>query len=806
MFKKNVIFVILVLLAAFFQSCDDGGKKCPEGYVYKDGECVANSDDNDINNPDADTETDLDTEDADTTDIDEIPDDDTKPYTGTCMAVYPDGKLTIDIKHNTLSITSISASDATITLNGDIWLQNKTTASEFKLASVSNATSQTYNIPEGKYGVIYKDSSEGISLTLDDEIDLTSDKTVGISVPMFKFSGAVTKNGAAFPSDITDAEIKISSNSFTKTIPYTSFGSFEIVLPKGSFSMEFKGRLSSTQPVFYGSVGTLEITDNNTSTGINITTKTMSGTFSNAVSGVTVNTGYILLSSGIINTQILDLSSSSSYNVELITNDDPIYYVLYTTDSVAPGGIAPSFQTLTYWNPADAVQPTYIPAEMIPLSVNSVTMNGAALPDFSCTAADCTRGTIKIKSKLNDSFTIAELGKTGAFTPKNIFITRVNPRSWDPALNEGAGGFNAKTPSSFAFFFEGLLFDSNIISDSETSFFTSQLTGYTESVTRDAGDNITEWLTAFPTTSVDIKTFEITGNMTASFEPTAGDLIYASEVIVGSGGTKTYRPQTLVGRVFKDGTYGIVLPSYSYNSTTENPLYDIFYIGKTFLGTVDDFKKTLITSISPTTPALDSKNISISGKTMTLEVTVNGKPLKTFVEESEYLQGASIVIYDSNNTNTYELPINFNGSEPTFDMGGLTNWKVHLKFIMKDGVNSLIVPLQTVTNTSLPLKKNISLTKFMFNVTIDGNIMSDQAASRGDFMFRSKILENSDDPSSTSYFETKSDTNLSSTGTEYMPVLSLSDYEYKDIKPRLTLGEGFPSKHEVMTDCIYVGK
>lgn len=810
MLKRNMVFVILVMLTVFFQSCDsDDGINCPEGYEERGGECfkIDSEPDTDFVDQDMDTQADSDTSDNDIVDLDNTPDSDLEPYTGTCISVYSNEKLTINVAHKTLSVTSISATnDSTISLNGDIWLSNKATASTFKLSSASTITSQTYSIPEGTYAVIYKDETEGISLILENEIDLTSDKTTTLSIPLFKFAGNVTKNGVAFPSTITDAEITITNDNFSKKIPYTSFDAFEIIVPEGTFSMEFSGKLSSTQPDFYGSIGTYEIDENNIPTNINITTKTMSGTFNNAATGVTVNQGYVLLSSGITNAQILDLSSTSTYNVELITNDDPIYYVVYTDNNTNPGDMVSSFQTLTFWNTADNIDPSYIPAEMIPLNLNTVTMNGETFPDFTCSSADCTRGTIKIKSENNDSFTVAELGKTGAFTPKSTFISRVNTRSWDPDLNEGAGGFNTKNPSSFAFFFEGFLLDSDITTTATSSPFTSQLTEYTENVTRDENNEITEWLSAFPITSVDVKTFQISGNITTSFDTTSEDLLYASEIIVGSGSSKTYRPRTVVGKVIKDGAYSITLPALSYNSTTENPLYDVFYTGKSFLATTDDFKKTLITSISPTTPALDSKNISVKGKDITLEVKINGKTLKSFIEDTDYIDSASVLVSDSNDASTYELPINFNGSEPTFDMGGLTSWKVHLKFLMKDESSSLIVPIQTVTNTSLPLIKNISITKFFFNITIDNNIMSDQSESRGTFMFRNKILESSDNPSSTSYLRTESNTTLPYIGNEYVTVISLSDSEYKDIKPRLTLGEGFPAKHEIMTNCIYVGK
>ena len=294
------LFQIALIAALFVFVACGGGKSsknsCPDGYEWSGTDCVKKgssidggdseatdttpqSDDGDTADDSGDTEDDGETDDSDSTDSGSSDD-----YKGSCKVIHSGDEYEINIETKKLKIGTVTVNgSADLTkVYGELWGMNKSALSEFKIGDIKDIAGKEFNLPKGKYEFsykpVYKDGekvisgskivfadSEGKPL---DDIDISSgDKTLDLDIPLYHLKGKVLNNsGADFTAvDESQPQLTLASGSFEKVIPYSEFGSYDILLPKGTYSVYFKGRLLAGVD-FEGTVLSGVATLNNTET------------------------------------------------------------------------------------------------------------------------------------------------------------------------------------------------------------------------------------------------------------------------------------------------------------------------------------------------------------------------------------------------------------------------------------------------------------------------------------------------------------------------------------------------------------
>ena len=143
------LFQIALFAAVFLLvSCGGGSKdsdhSCPEGYNWSGTDCVRG--DSPIDGGDSGTDTASQPDDGDTaddsdgddnTDTDtDNPDSGSSDYNGSCEVVRSGGKFEINVETKKLTVGNVTilGSNDLADVYGELWGQNKSTLSEFKIA------------------------------------------------------------------------------------------------------------------------------------------------------------------------------------------------------------------------------------------------------------------------------------------------------------------------------------------------------------------------------------------------------------------------------------------------------------------------------------------------------------------------------------------------------------------------------------------------------------------------------------------------------------------------------------------------
>ena len=323
---RKLVQILLLAALVLVVSCGGGSKKskddCPAGYDWSGTDCVKTDpgDTGEPSDPDTDTPSDDDADTADDTepDADTENDDEKSDYNGSCTEIRNGDSYEINVETKKLTIGAVTVNGKSddAALFGEIWAENRETLSEFKVGDVNSEFSgKTINIPKGRYSFAFRPVSSSNKVVIEglDNIDMaSSDRKLDFDLPLFHLKGKVVNNAdAAFTvEDAYQAETQLvlKTGTFEKVIPYSEFAAYDVLLPKGTYSVSFKGQLAAGQGIFSGTVidsgnsfssGSDEgdkkglVIEEDTDSDIKIETITFSGSI--VQGGYTVNQGRLIL-------------------------------------------------------------------------------------------------------------------------------------------------------------------------------------------------------------------------------------------------------------------------------------------------------------------------------------------------------------------------------------------------------------------------------------------------------------------------------------------------------------------------------
>ena len=252
------LFSILLITALFLVvSCGGGSKdssgSCPDGYHWSGTDCVkdGSSDTGDSTVTDTDTPAD-DGDTADDTEPDEDADteendSEQSDYTGDCTEIRSGDTYEINVETKKLTVGEVKINGEAIGSDayGEIWAENKGTLDEFKVGDVNSELSgKTKNFPKGRYNFAYRPVSSANKVVIAENIDLSSgDRTLDFDLPLFHLKGKVVNNSdAVFTVEDgyqDSTQLVLKTGTFEKVIPYSEFAGYDVLLPKGSYSVYF---------------------------------------------------------------------------------------------------------------------------------------------------------------------------------------------------------------------------------------------------------------------------------------------------------------------------------------------------------------------------------------------------------------------------------------------------------------------------------------------------------------------------------------------------------------------------------------
>lgn len=784
--KKILLSVISVCLFSIIVSCGGGGSNtdCDPGYIWDGSECVK---DNDSNIPDKDNIMITDDDpDADATsdienDNESEPDDDSGGYTGECTQIKAGETFAIDIKTKTVTIGTIkiNGEEDDANLKGELWGENTTTLSEFKIADITaDLKGKTYKFPVGKYNFAFRLISSDNKVNILEGIDIANDRTIDIDLPLYHFTGSVVKNGAAFAVDAgmeSSTMIKLKSGTYEFTIPYADFGAFDLVVPAGKYSVYFEGQLSAGQSVFKGTVFSsengIEITDS-LNQQINVETVTYSG---NAVNeGYDVSTGQLVLVENPpfdnVSAIIIPDLASKTYSVELTKGAQFAVLYLPSADSYPAKYI--KVETFT---DLSGNQSHDIALDFGKIYGTITFLSGTNLPSVSkCTEADCTRGKLKVVGFDYSSYVIKDFGTEGTdMTYEGYILRRTKTNDAE----------NPYLPKTYSMSFESHL--NNVAGSFTYSPFTMNLT-----FINNAGNPATQ----FNFLNAD-ETYMTERQINFNIAPMIVDgTVKLDGTAITSEADDTIKVKDLNGietpviniSDLTDGTFSFMVPKGEY---------EVIYEGEGILGTPF---RTYINRNLDVNGNLSSQNFDLNTSKIFLGFSVDGKPFKEWAAANKDIESYGLVINPDKTAASYNIEIEAGTADPfgTMLAGNTVNvfLDIFFKSAHKNKHSFTRVPLisayplssdKTVTDTDVMVK----LTPFVTAVTLNGKAVSGAT----DHIAMFKISGSS-----------KTEIYYPAAGTEVKGIFKSG--EHKTPRPELNLNDGFDTKQSIELDCLYLGE
>ncbi len=786
--KRYLLFTIFLISTVFVFSCD-GGKsdECEEGYIWDGSECVK-EDNNKNDDPIIPVDNEQDDNVAPDDDVDEIteetPDADEDPYTGNCIEIEKDGTLNIDVKTKVLTIGTVKlkGTEETDGVYGELWAENTGTLSEFKVTDIdADLSGKTFNFPEGRYNFFYKGDSADNRIAISEGIDIISDRTLDLELPIYHLTGAVTKNSAAITVDAGQEDatyVTLKSGTYEYTIPYADFAAFDVIVAEGTYAVTFDGQLSAGGPVFKGSVtladGEIEVTEA-VAQNINIETVTYSG---NAVNkGYDVAAGQIAI---VESPPFNDLSAvivpdlaTKAYSIEVIKNSG--YEVVYLPE-------ADSYPTryikLETWDDFSANQSHDIDMDFARLHGSVTFLGNAMLPAVdNCDLGDaCSRGELKVVGFDATSLLVKDFGTTGDDLTYEVLLVR-GQEVPDPQ-NEGETIYNPKT---YQMTFESHL---NNVTGGFTSIpFTMTLTHMNTS-----GQNVAPFtfqdtelnLMAEREINFNIAPMVVEGTVTlngSAFTTDKDDFI----ILKDENGIET--PVVNI-KDLTDGTFSFMAPDGEY---------DIIYSGEGILGTE---YRTFIDegydiSSNVTDAAFDLRTAKII-----LDFEVNGTAFKEWVAGREDIDGTSIVINPDKTAATYVIDVTTPSEGAPYAevlVGSKINAFLDIFFKNTDTDNTSFTRTVMLAGHQMTSDKTpevyVNLTPFKTILTLNGKKIS----GTSEYQAMMKISGNN-----------KTELYYPADGTAINAMFKSG--EHKTPLPEIDLNDGFDTKQEIEFDCIYLSE
>ncbi len=793
----NRFFLVFIIISALLLSvsCDGGDKndKCPEGYTWNGSECeknsVINPDENVI--PDNDSKTDDDTVATDNETDENEPVDDENIYTGDCTEVTAGGTLEINVQTKTLTIGEITLNGESDDANmfGELWGENKATLSEFKIADLDGTLSgKKFKIPVGRYDFAFKSASYENRIVLLENIDMaTGDRTLDFDLPLYHLAGSVKKNSGAFTVEAgmeDSTKIKLKSGTYEKIIPYSDFGAFDVVVPKGKYSVYFEGQLATGQGTFKGTVlssaNGIEIADD-VDSDINVETVTFSG---NAVNeGYDVSTGQIILvenppfdnASAVI---IPDLATKA-YSVTMTKGAQFNVLYLPETDSYPV-----KYIKLELWDDLSADKSHDIILDFARLHGTVTFLGNASLPSVSkCTGADCTRGKLKLAGFDYSSLVIKDFGATGDdMTYDALVVRRTKNIVPDPTEEDPDNTKIVYNPKTYTMNFESHL--NNVAGTFEYSPFTVPLKYLnTESVpvSNFTFQNVAEEYVLEKEINFNITPMLVEGTVTlngSAFTTEKDDLIKIRD----ENGIET--PVINLSEL-SGGTFSFLVPTGEY---------DVIYEGT---GVIESEFKTYIERKLNVTGNVSGKTLGITTSKIILGISINGTPFKEWAQNNKTLSDYQIVINPDKTAANYLIDIvkptdgNWYGEV----ISGLTfNAYLDLFFVSSEKESRSFLRIPLLVSHSMSADKTIdtafNITEYSTTVKINGSAVT----GASDYIAQLQIQG-----------QNRTEVFYPASGTEGAKALFRSG-EHKSPRPELVLNEGFDTKQSIELKCLYFGE
>lgn len=782
---NRFFLIFLIVTALFLVSCDggSGSEKCPAGYSWNGSECekddVINPDNNPVTDNDSNTVDDNVSPDDDAVEDDSDTTDDENPYTGDCIEIKKGGNLDINIETKTLTIGEVtlsgSADDAN--LYGELWGENRSTLSEFKIADIDgNLSGKKFSIPKGRYTFSFKNVASDNKMVILEDIDMASgDRTLDMDIPLVHFTGAVLKNGGAFTVEAgmeTSTKITLRSGTYEKEIAYADFAAFDVVLPKGKYSVYFEGELNSGEGIYKGTVlaaaDGIEISDT-LDQNIDVTTVTFSG---NAVNeGYDVSTGQIIIvetppfddPSAVI---IPDLATKS-YSVTMTTGAAKSVLYLPETDSYPV-----KYITIEKWEDLSTGKTHNIILDFGRIHGSITFLGGANLPSVSkCEGADCSRGKLKVVGFDYSSLLIKDFGTEGVDLTYEAFIIR-RTKTDDPET--------PYLPKKYSMTFESHL--NNVSGCFQYSPFTvplKYLNADSAMVSTFTIQNAAEEYLLEKEINFNIAPMLIEGTVTLNGTAITTD----KEDLIKLRNENSIETPVINISELTDGTFSFMVPTGDY---------EVIYEGEGVLGT---FFRTHIEKDFTVSGNMTGEVFAMSTAKMNLGMTVNGTPFKDWIENDKTVKAHRITINPDKTAAQYSIDTVKQTDAPYYGevlTGGTLNAFLDIYFESVGENDSFMrIPLLAShnmgsdTNIEIPLK----LTDYTTSIKLNGK----EIAGASDYTAVFKISG-----------QNRTEIFYSPTGSETKAYYKTG--EHKSPIPEIVLNDGFDTLQAIELDCLYFGE
>lgn len=785
---KKLLIILTLLSFSLFYSCGGSEKKCDEGYSLIDGECVKDTTGNNDDYIPVDNEQPDDTTDDEDGDdsLDEKNDSDEEPYTGTCIEIEKDGTLNVDITTKALTIGTVKlkGTEKTDGIYGQLWAENTSTLSEFKVSNIdADLSGKTFGFPEGEYNFFFRENSADNRISIVEGIEITSDRTLDVELPIYHLTGSVKKNSAVITVDAEQEAstlVTLKSGTYEYTIPYADFAAFDIVVAEGTYSVKFEGQLTAGGSVFKSSVtltdGDIEVMAE-AARDINIETVTYSG---NAVNkGYNVEIGQLAIVEtppfNDLSAVIIPDLTTKAYSVEVIKNSG--YEVIYL-----PG--ADSYPTryikLETWDDFSGNKSHDISIDFARLYGSITFLNNSILPSVSkCDLGEgCSRGKLKVVGFDATSLLVKDFGTTGNdFTYEVLLVRRTETVVPDPE-NEGST-IVAYNPKTYRMNFESHL---NNVTGGFTSIpFTISLKYPNNDglqVPNFTFQNVSEEYLLEREINFNIAPLTVEGSITlngSAFVSDKDDFI----ILKDESGIET--PAINI-KDFTDGTFSFMVPAGEYN---------VIYSGSGILGTAfrTNIDEGFDISSNKSDVVFDLRTAKIL-----LDFDVNGTPFNEWAASREDLEKTMIVVNPKNTAAAYLIDITTPGEGVPFGeilAGSKVNAYLDC-FFKNDNKDSftrtaLLAGHQMTSDTAAEIPVN--MTPFKTILTLNGKKISGTTEYQAMF----KILGNN-----------KTELYYPSSGSAINAMFKSG--EHKSPNPEIVLNDGFDTKQAITFGCIYLSE
>ena len=796
------LFSILLITALFMVvSCGGGSKdsggSCPDGYHWSGTDCEKDGS-GDTGDTSTVTDTDTPADDSDTAD-DTEPDEDadtevndgeTSDYTGECTEIRSGDDYEINVETKKLTVGEIKINGAATgdDAYGEIWAENKGTLDEFKVGDVAGLSGKTMNFPKGRYNFAYRPVSSANKVVIAENIDLSSgDRTLDFDLPLFRLKGKVVNNSdAVFTVEEAyqdSTQLVLKTGTFEKVIPYSEFASYDILLPKGTYSVSFKGQLAAGQESFDGTVLPSSkgiVVEDDLDKDIKIETITFAGSI--VQEGYAVSGGQLVLVenpplSSISAVVVADLSSATSYSIAVTTGAD--LNLVYLPEA---GSYPLRYMKLETWS-AGMENPS---SHNISLDFGRVYgkikfLGGNDFPTVSkCTEADCTIGKLKAVGFDASSFIIKDFGtdlvpdEEGNITYEGLIVRRI-------AITDADGNvqYSQKT---YSMNFESYLNDvSGIFSGLPFSVPATyansegaQVSSFSFAVIQ--SDNTTTWLTE-KELDLNVAPSKVAGKVTlngSTFQTEKADFIRIKD----ENGIEY--PVLNISEL-SGGEFSFYAPAGTY---------DVIYDGQSIISA--DFK-TFIERDLEIGDGDNSHNFDIKTGKVTLDFNVNGTPFAEWVEKQKAIESIGLAVNIDKTASDFVLDLSKKDGKYIAEvlLGSTINAYLELAFVDKVASERSYtrVPLLSSHNmtSGTTVKNDLTLIDFNMSVKLNG-----KAVKASEYAAKLRLQGSN---SSEIYCPAEG-----SVGAFFIKG------EYKTPAPELYLNEGFDTKQGIALDCIYFGE